>query len=108
MSVPEKNGPAEMFYQEEESYKYSNNSRIIKIQKEMSLRCLELLSLPAEKKCLLLDLGCGSGISKDVLEKEGHCCAGIDISKEMLSIAKGSFPVPGRPWRRPFLPSRSI
>jgi 18S rRNA (guanine1575-N7)-methyltransferase len=75
----------------------------------MASRCLELLALPpsesdpsqvglslslAAKHCaentrqarpsLILDIGCGSGLSGEVLEDEGHIWCGVDISGHML------------------------
>lgn len=52
----------------------------------MSYRAVELLNLP-DKTCLILDIGCGSGLSGEVLEEEGHIWVGMDISKSMLDIA---------------------
>ena len=42
--------------------KLENNFRIMTIQSEMSERALELLALPEDESCYILDLGCGSGI----------------------------------------------
>ena len=33
---------------------------------------------------MVLDLGCGSGLSGEILEEYGHFWFGIDISKSML------------------------
>lgn len=67
--------------------KYSENSRIISIQNEMSYRAVELLNLTEEKSCFLLDIGCGSGLSGEVLEEDGHVWVGLDIAPSMLEIA---------------------
>lgn len=56
---------------------------MIEIQVSMSERAVELLALP-DHPCLLLDLGCGSGLSGSVLEEQGHIWVGIDISQAML------------------------
>lgn len=53
----------------------------------MCERALELLGLPEDEPKLLLDIGCGSGLSGEVLEENGHHWIGIDISKSMLDIA---------------------
>lgn len=50
----------------------------------MTERCLELLLLPEDTPCLLLDIGCGSGLSGSVLEEDGHMWIGLDISSDML------------------------
>lgn len=58
---------------------------MINIQLEMAERCMELLMLPQDQSCLLLDLGCGSGLSGSVAEESGHIWFGMDISESMLS-----------------------
>lgn len=57
-----------------------------KVQDQMTRRALELLVLPEDQPCLLLDIGCGSGISGQVLEEEGHMWIGVDIAPAMLSM----------------------
>lgn len=59
----------------------------MEIQDEMSERALELLLLPEDEPCLVLDIGCGSGLSGAVLDENGHHWIGIDISQSMLNIA---------------------
>jgi 18S rRNA (guanine1575-N7)-methyltransferase len=63
------------------------STRIIEIQEEMSERAYELLLLPEDECALVLDIGCGSGLSGSVLEENGHQWIGIDISQAMLDIA---------------------
>ena len=53
----------------------------------MTERAIELLCLPPDQPCLLLDLGCGSGLSGQVAEEAGHCWIGVDISDAMLDVA---------------------
>uniref|UniRef100_A0A914S6Y9 Methyltransferase type 11 domain-containing protein n=1 Tax=Parascaris equorum TaxID=6256 RepID=A0A914S6Y9_PAREQ len=86
MSRPEHSGPPELFYNEVESAKYTSNSHIISVQWEMSARALELLALMDEQPSLLLDIGCGSGLSGEVLSEAGHHWIGVDISEAMLSM----------------------
>jgi SAM-dependent methyltransferase len=50
----------------------------------MSERAVDLLNLPADKSCLLLDIGCGSGLSGEVISDRGHTWVGLDISPSML------------------------
>lgn len=85
---PEHLAPPEVFYNEEEARKYTQSSRIVDIQVQMCERALELLLLPEDKPALLLDIGCGSGLSGSVLEDEGHTWVGIDISPAMLGVAQ--------------------
>ena len=89
MSRPEHIAPPQFFYNEEESLKYARNTRMNKIQREMAERSIELLNLPKTSTPLhILDLGCGTGISGEVIEEYGHHCTGLDISIEMLKISK--------------------
>lgn len=84
---PEHSAPPEIFYNEEEARKYTGNSRIIEIQVQMCERAIELLALPDDETKLILDIGCGSGLSGSVLEGQDHIWVGIDISKSMLDVA---------------------
>ena len=61
---PEHENPPELFYDEREAKKYNKSSRIINIQKELTLRAIELLMLPKDgTKSVILDVGAGSGTS---------------------------------------------
>uniref|UniRef100_A0A8C4M8Y0 18S rRNA (guanine-N(7))-methyltransferase n=1 Tax=Equus asinus TaxID=9793 RepID=A0A8C4M8Y0_EQUAS len=84
---PEHGGPPELFYDKNEARKYVRNSRMIDVQTKMARRALELLYLPEDRPCYLLDIGCGSGLSGDYLSYEGHYWVGIDISPAMLDAA---------------------
>uniref|UniRef100_A0AAQ4RFB8 18S rRNA (guanine-N(7))-methyltransferase n=1 Tax=Gasterosteus aculeatus aculeatus TaxID=481459 RepID=A0AAQ4RFB8_GASAC len=77
---PEHTAPPDVYYNEAEAKKYSQNSRMIEIQTQMSERAVELLNLPEGQPCFLLDVGCGSGLSGDFLSEEGHFWVGVDIS----------------------------
>jgi len=88
MSRPEVQAPPEIFYNDDEARKYTSSSRIIEIQSELSERALELLNLPNDGiPKLLLDIGCGSGLSGETLSENGHQWIGLDISPSMLGIA---------------------
>ena len=76
-----------MFYNEVEARKYTINTRMIEIQTQLANRALEILSIPKRRSRLLLDIGCGSGISGNVLGEHGHMWLGTDISKAMLNVA---------------------
>lgn len=56
----------------------------------MATRALELLSIPSDDGVprLILDLGCGSGISSQVITQAGHNWIGMDISESMVRVAK--------------------
>eukprot|EP00033_Pygsuia_biforma_P002612 GCRY01002891.1.p1 GENE.GCRY01002891.1~~GCRY01002891.1.p1 ORF type:complete len:279 (-),score=54.00 GCRY01002891.1:17-853(-) len=87
MSRPEHFAPPEVFYDEFEAKKYAKNSRMKEIQSRMTERAIELLALPAEQSSYILDIGCGSGLSGEVLTELGHHWVGIDISPSMLEVA---------------------
>lgn len=141
MSRPEHLAPPEDFYDEKEARKYTQGSRITKIQSEMTQRCLELIGIPFNREVseaeeedeidpenpeesesgesaeeeepeeedaevemeeeddaeylkpivdapmTILDLGCGSGLSGQMVSEWGHLFWGIDISPAMLNVA---------------------
>ena len=91
MSRPEDTLPPDLFYNDVESRKYTTSSRIKNIQADMTNRALELLDL--REPSFILDVGCGSGLSGEILsnvpEDEGgpHTWVGMDISSSMLGQA---------------------
>jgi SAM-dependent methyltransferase len=50
----------------------------------MTYRAIELLALPLDQPLFLLDIGCGSGLSGEILDELGHIWAGVDIAPSML------------------------
>ncbi|WEW60351.1 18S rRNA (guanine1575-N7)-methyltransferase [Emydomyces testavorans] len=91
MSRPEDSLPPDLYYNDTESRKYTSSSRIQNIQSEMTHRALELLELRSPS--FILDIGCGSGLSGEILSSiptsQGgpHTWVGMDISPSMLDIA---------------------
>ncbi|KAK5076061.1 18S rRNA (guanine1575-N7)-methyltransferase [Lithohypha guttulata] len=85
MSRPEDLLPPDLFYNDTESAKYTTSSRIRQIQASMTHRALELLDL--RQPAFVLDCGCGSGLSGEILSQQGHTWVGVDISPSMLDIA---------------------
>jgi len=85
MSRPEELAPPEVFYNDTESYKYTSSTRVQHIQAKMTLRALELLNLDSDQPHFLLDLGCGSGLSGEILTEENYNWIGMDISPSMLA-----------------------
>lgn len=85
---PEESGPADSFYDETEAHKYLHSSRMIEIQTTMAERALEMLCLPDDVPSLILDVGCGTGLSGEVIEEAGHTWVGVDISRDMLCVAQ--------------------
>ncbi|TKY54544.1 18S rRNA (guanine-N(7))-methyltransferase [Spatholobus suberectus] len=87
-SRPEVVAPPEIFYDDAEARKYTSSSRIVQIQATLSERAVELLALPDDGvPKLLLDIGCGSGLSGETLSENGHHWIGLDISASMLNVA---------------------
>ncbi|KZT68134.1 S-adenosyl-L-methionine-dependent methyltransferase [Daedalea quercina L-15889] len=87
MSRPELQAPPEIYYGDIEAKKYTNNSRIQQIQADMTYRALELLNLPSDQSAFLLDVGCGSGLSGEILDEQGHVWVGVDVAPSMLEVA---------------------
>lgn len=86
---PEHIAPPEIFYDFDEANKYTQNTRIMSIQESMSYRAIDLLELrERDGSHLILDLGCGSGLSSQCIEESGHRWVGVDISQAMLDVAK--------------------
>ena len=89
MSRPELSGPAHEYYKDEVAASYARNSRNAEIQTKMTERAIELLALPDNVDVqMILDLGCGSGLSSEIINENGHVFVGCDISLAMLQEAK--------------------
>lgn len=50
---------------------------------------VRLSGLP--KGARVVDLGCGSGVFTDVLQRRGYRCAGVDLSPKLIEIARGKY-----------------
>jgi 18S rRNA (guanine1575-N7)-methyltransferase len=80
MSRPELTGHASLFYNAKEARKYDSSSRMVGIQREITERAIELLKLPSSsaqdggRPSLILDVGCGSGLSGQVRDFFGDDC----------------------------------
>lgn len=77
-----------MYYDDNTSKSYTTSSRVQQVQAQMTERALELLDLPSPS--LILDIGCGSGLSGEILTDNdpSHTWVGMDISASMLAVAK--------------------
>ncbi|KAF1982329.1 S-adenosyl-L-methionine-dependent methyltransferase [Aulographum hederae CBS 113979] len=96
MSRPEDLLPPDLYYNDSTSRSYTTSSRIKNIQAEMTYRALALLNL--QSPSLILDVGCGSGLSGAILSSQPnapqltnpggpHTWIGCDISASMLAVA---------------------
>ena len=112
--MPEQQGTATTFYNSREALRYSSCHQTLQLQVELTNVALQLLDLPVRFSqlhryfstnrkastalCLglqaapqvLLDLGCGSGMSGKVVSQHGHVWFGCDISPDMLALAQGT------------------
>lgn len=90
-------------YLGEKSYEYENSKWMERNQKKTVLLCLEYLfdkkldnlgkkDVLAKKPYLVLDLGCGTGFSSEILIASGLKVIGIDILSDMLIKAKSKIP----------------
>lgn len=84
---PEHIAPATEFYSTTGAEKYAKSSRINEVQRTLAERCVELLALPAGEPGLVIDIGCGTGLSGSILSEAGHEWVGMDISTAMLDEA---------------------
>lgn len=85
--LPEFSNPPDIYYDDQESKKYNCNSRIVKIQSEITRRAIELLNIDDDSS-FILDIGCGSGLSGKVLTENHLEWMGIDLSFPMLRVAQ--------------------
>lgn len=77
--------PPDLYYNDVESAKYTTSSRIQAIQASMTNRALDLLHL--DEPSFILDIGCGSGLSGEILTENEHTWIGMDIAPSMLDVA---------------------
>ncbi|MHA1914265.1 MAG: methyltransferase domain-containing protein [Promethearchaeota archaeon] len=71
------------YYSEEEISRYSMSKSIMRIQRKITLRALELLEL-TRSNLLILDAGCGPGFSTSVIRKQGHYTIALDFIAQFL------------------------
>eukprot|EP00898_Chlorokybus_atmophyticus_P004378 jgi/Chlat1/4941/Chrsp31S04788 len=85
---PEAAAPPELYYGADEARRYTSSSRAAAVQSKLADRALELLALgEGGGPRLILDLGCGSGLSGAAITEKGHEWIGLDIAPAMLDVA---------------------
>lgn len=85
MGRPESLG-SKVYYTGEIAEKYNSSSSLNNIQSRLTEKCLEILGNPVDS--VVLDIGCGSGISTEHILDNNNYAVGLDISKKMLDLAK--------------------
>jgi len=86
-------------YVGDNSSEYDNSIWMERNQKKSTLVCLQYLydeklnalgkdDILNEKNYLIVDLGCGTGFSSEIIVENGHRVIGIEILKDMISKAK--------------------
>lgn len=73
-------------YMGEKAQVYERRRGLKRIKIATTTRALELLDL--EKKAFILDIGCGTGWSTEIIKNEGHIVIGLDLSKNMIKLAQ--------------------
>lgn len=73
-------------YMGEKAQVYEQRRGLKRIKTMTTARALELLDL--EKKSFILDIGCGTGWSTEIIKNEGHIVIGLDLSKDMIKLAQ--------------------
>ncbi|XP_041357553.1 probable 18S rRNA (guanine-N(7))-methyltransferase [Gigantopelta aegis] len=69
---------------------YIKASRAYTIQLELAQKAMDLLHLVCDvNPAIVLDLGCGSGISSKVIADRGHFPIGVDINPSVLKLMTG-------------------
>jgi ubiquinone/menaquinone biosynthesis C-methylase UbiE len=52
--------------------------------------CIRLMGL--KRGARVVDLGCGSGVFSDLLQRAGFECVGLDISQKLIAIGRRKYP----------------
>ncbi|MFA5303884.1 MAG: class I SAM-dependent methyltransferase [Candidatus Nanoarchaeia archaeon] len=77
---------AKNYYSKENAKLYELSGAYRRIQESMTSDALSISEFHPDS--LILDLGCGTGFSLNVLKKSGFNAIGIDVSFEMIKYAK--------------------
>jgi len=74
------------YYTEEEVKKYATSSHMRRTQQKITLRIIDLLGMKSPAK--VLDIGCATGYSTEVLQELGYDVIGLDINENMINVAR--------------------
>ncbi|MFA6049348.1 MAG: class I SAM-dependent methyltransferase [Candidatus Micrarchaeia archaeon] len=83
---PEQSFSALEYYESEEGKSHVEKNAVRKIQRGLTMRALLLAKIPLQEK--LLDAGCGSGYSLELLKEAGYKAQGFDLSPRLVALAK--------------------
>ena len=71
------------YYSEEEITRYSISKSIMRIQRKITIRALELLELKSSN-LLVMDAGCGPGFTTGVIREQGYQTIALDFITQFL------------------------
>lgn len=77
-------GACAFYARPQEAERYTKVAKDTRVQHELASECLALLRL-TERGALLLDVGCGGGLSSECVVQEGHFCVACDVNPEMIA-----------------------
>ena len=91
MSRPEEVAPPEVFYDATEAGKYLHSTRMIDVQSQMAERAVEMLCLPEGRPCMILDVGCGTGLAvsthTDTRMRARQCSSALRRQTRVIRVA---------------------
>jgi 18S rRNA (guanine1575-N7)-methyltransferase len=87
MCFPEINSTPEIYFNQNLVIQYFSSNRIIKVQTRLSFRALAILGI-LEKlgPNILVNLGCGTGVTEKLTPVEKNFTIGLDVSYFMMKI----------------------
>jgi len=84
--MPEEQAPSEAYWAPREAVRYELSSSMRRMQAALTARALELAGF--KKRARILDAGCGTGFSTQLLLEAGFDAVGIDAAEAMVGIAE--------------------
>lgn len=76
--------PAYLYYTGENLDKATSNPHYVNVQRKLTERALELIEIDNSIPQMILDVGCGTAISGQLLVERNQMFVGVDIAPEML------------------------